>query len=180
MNFFPENFLPFWNLLFEHSDFFHECFKLDVRLNLEAVGSYELDLFFDEGKNANLLIRVERPVLVLIEDSHKLSERSNPGKSVQVRLILLENIFQNLFTQMLPCNIVFGQGIPNQCTLASTPNIAISVTLDFGDNCRVDWVERIEAFGVELNRRHGVAAVWSNVGHWSYLYNLGLSSFFLL
>ena len=178
MNLFPENLLPFWNLLFQHSDFFHECFKLDVRLNLETVVSYEFHLFFYEGKNANLLIWVERPILVLIEDSHKLSERSNPGKSVQVRLILLENIFQNLLTQMLPSNIVFGQGIPNQCTLVSTANITICITLDFCDNCRVDWVKRIEAFGVELNRRHGVTAVWSNVGHWCYLYNLGLSSFF--
>ena len=68
----PELVLPASNLLLQTADLVHQRFELHVKLQVEAVVGDQLETFLDEGKNADLLVGAQHPVLVLVEDPHEL------------------------------------------------------------------------------------------------------------
>lgn len=68
----PELVLPASNLLLQTADLVHQRLELHVKLQVEAVVGDQLETFLDEGKNADLLVGAQHPVLVLVEDPHEL------------------------------------------------------------------------------------------------------------
>ena len=60
-----------------------------------------------------MFIRVEGAVLILIEDSHKLAQGPNLSVSIQIRLVLLENILEDFLAEVFSCDIIFGKSTPN-------------------------------------------------------------------
>lgn len=66
-------------------------------MDLEAVIRYEFQSLLDEGKDADLLIRVQCAVFILIEDAHEIFNRADLGEIMEVCLVLLEDHLQHLF-----------------------------------------------------------------------------------
>ena len=60
---------------------------------MQAIVSYELESLFDERKDADLLIWIESPVFVLIEDSHEIFYWAYFGKIVEIWLKFFEDDF---------------------------------------------------------------------------------------
>ena len=71
---FAEGFLPFGDILFQHSHLLHQSLELYIGLDLKTIIGHQLYLLLDEGEYADLLIGVQTPILVLIEDSHELPQ----------------------------------------------------------------------------------------------------------
>lgn len=157
--------LPARNTNLQSPYLLHQHLELYVKLNMQAIISNQLKSLLNERKQTNLLIRTKHPILVLIKNSHKLLNRTDPSKTIQLRLKLPKNHLQHLLSQVRSRHLILRQSCPNSLTFICTITITISLSLQFSHNCRVQWVERIQTLGVELYRRYGVATVWSNVRH---------------
>jgi len=149
---FSEVVLPLGDGRLELAYFPHEGLELYIELDLQAVIGDELEPLLNERENADLLVWVESPVFILIEDAHEILNRTDFSKVVKVCLVLLEDHVEYFLSEVGPSHIVFGEGDPYRRALPCAVLVRIGFSLNLGDDSGVQGIEGIEAFGVELNR----------------------------
>ena len=75
---------------------------------------------------------------------------------------------------MLSSDIIFSQSIPNVRAFICTAYKVISLSFDFIDDCRIDRIQRVETFRVELNSRHCITAIGTNIRHFLVVVKIDL------
>jgi hypothetical protein len=145
------------------ANFRHELLKLDVELDLQAVVGHQLQTLLDERENRDLFIRVQSAVFIGVEYAHEVLDGTYPGQTVQVRLVLPKHHLQHLLCKIGSGHIVLSKRAPDGLALLGSILIGLGLSLDLGNDCRVEGVEGIERLRVQLDGRDGIAAVRSNL-----------------
>lgn len=78
---------------------------------------------------------------------------------------------------MLTGDIIFSQGIPDVCAFIRTTDKIISLSFNFIDDCRIYRIQWIETFRIELNSRHCITAVGTDIRHFLVVVKIDLVFF---